>query len=86
MSYIVIQIKESVKIVIIGGGPVGIEMAGEIVDQYQDKKIHIIHNKTTLCDPSLKSKFHEKILSTVKAKGINVILGERANLEEINVR
>ena len=32
-------IEKSDEIVIIGGGPVGVEMAGEIVDGYKDKKI-----------------------------------------------
>jgi NADH dehydrogenase FAD-containing subunit len=39
-------VKESKNIVIIGGGPIGIEMAGEIVDEYDDKNIHIIHSET----------------------------------------
>ena len=34
-------IEKSDEIVIIGGGPVGVEMAGEIVDRYKDKKIHL---------------------------------------------
>ena len=77
--------KESKNIIIIGGGPIGIEMAGEIVDEYNDKNIHIIHNRDVLCDPSLSSKFHNKLLAAVKAKGINVVLGERANLDEVDV-
>lgn len=77
--------KESKNIVIIGGGPIGIELAGEIVDKYDDKNIHVIHNRETLCDPSLNAKFHAKLLSIVKQKGVNVLLGERANLEDIDV-
>jgi NADH dehydrogenase FAD-containing subunit len=78
-------VKESKNIVIIGGGPIGIEMAGEIVDEYDDKNIHIIHSRDTLCDPALSAKFHKNLLDAVKKKGINVVLGERVNLDEIDV-
>ena len=80
-----LQVKESKNIVIIGGGPIGIEMAGEIVDEYDDKIIHIIHNRDTLCDPALSAKFHKKLLAAVNKRGINVIFGERANLDDIDV-
>ena len=80
------KIKDSKNIVIIGGGPIGIELAGEIVDEYDDKVIHIIHNRDTLCDPSLSAKFHKNLLAAVKRKGINVVLEERANLDEIDFK
>jgi hypothetical protein len=60
-------------------------MAGEIVDEYDDKTIHIIHSRDTLCDPSLSAKFHKNLLAAVKRKGINVLLEEKANLDEIDV-
>lgn len=60
-------------------------MAGEIVDLYDDKIIHIIHNRETLCDPKLSAKFHRNMLEAVNKKGINVILGERANMDELDV-
>lgn len=80
------KVKESKNIVIIGGGPIGIEMAGEIVDEYDDKNIHIIHSRDTLCDPALSAKFHKNLLDAVKKKGINVVLGERVNLDEIDFK
>jgi hypothetical protein len=33
----------------------------------------------------LSAKFHKNLLDAVKKKGINVVLGERVNLDEIDV-
>jgi NADH dehydrogenase FAD-containing subunit len=59
------QIKSAKSIVIVGGGPVGIELAGEIRDVYKDTKITIVHNKDGLMDeaslpaPKLRQKLHK---------------------------
>ena len=84
-KYYNIQVKESKNIVIIGGGPIGVELAGEIATEYRDKTIHIIHSQDVLADPSLSAKFHRNLLSTVQKKGINVIFREKANLDELGV-
>lgn len=80
------KVKESKNIVIIGGGPIGVELAGEIVSEYTDKTIHIIHSPNTLGDPALSAKFHRKLLAVVESKGINVVLGEKANLDELDFK
>jgi pyruvate/2-oxoglutarate dehydrogenase complex dihydrolipoamide dehydrogenase (E3) component len=59
------QIKSAKSIVIVGGGPVGIELAGEIRDVYVDTKITIIHNKDGFMDeaslptPKLRQKLND---------------------------
>lgn len=78
------QVKESKTIVIIGGGPIGVELAGEISSEYGDKSIHIIHSQDVLADPSLSAKFHRNLLAAVQSKGIKVIFGEKVNLAELD--
>ncbi|EIW72649.1 hypothetical protein M231_06549 [Tremella mesenterica] len=46
------DIKQATKVVIIGGGPVGVEMAGEIHDMYPDTSITIIHDGPALLQSS----------------------------------
>lgn len=45
------EVKRSNQIVIIGGGSVGVEMAGEIRAVYPDKKITLVHNSPHLLHP-----------------------------------
>lgn len=43
-----LAVKESKDILIVGGGVVGVELAGEIAAKYDDKNITIVHNGTNL--------------------------------------
>ncbi|WVW82068.1 hypothetical protein I302_104073 [Kwoniella bestiolae CBS 10118] len=45
------EIKQAQKIVIIGGGAVGLEMAGEIRANYPDKSITIVHSLSSVLHP-----------------------------------
>ena len=42
------QIDKANNVIIVGGGAVGIELAGEIADKYSAKMITIIHSNTSL--------------------------------------
>lgn len=79
------QVQKSDKIAIIGGGPVGVEMAGEIATDYPNKHVTIIHSRDRLIDERLSSKFLKKIHNTVKAMKINTVLGEKVVMDELNV-
>lgn len=48
MSKQAYALKESKDVLIVGGGVVGVEMAGEIAAKYDDKNITIVHNGTHL--------------------------------------
>ena len=48
MSKQAYALKESKDILIVGGGVVGVELAGEIAAKYDDKNITIVHNGATL--------------------------------------
>lgn len=65
------------RILIIGGGLVGVELASEICTHYRDKDITIIHSKDRLME-----RTHEKAIryaeNFLKGKGVKIIYGERA--------
>lgn len=71
------KIEKAKEIVIVGGGLVGIELAGEISEKYTTKKIKIIHSKEKLIErtPERASKHAEKIL---RKRGVEILLNEIA--------
>lgn len=70
-------IKQAKSIVIVGGGPVGIELAGEIRDVYKDKKITIVHDKDNLLDgPVAPEKVRNKLTNLVKSNNVQTVFNE----------
>lgn len=65
------------KILIIGGGLVGVELAAEICTHYKDKQITIIHSRERLIERNHQKaiKYAEKFL---KEKGVKIVYAEKA--------
>jgi apoptosis-inducing factor 2 len=70
------KLQESSKILIIGGGLVGVEIAGEIIDKYPKKKITIITSGPTLI-PRQSKKAINYITNHLLKKGADIIYGKR---------
>jgi NADH dehydrogenase FAD-containing subunit len=68
-------LQESNKITIIGGGIVGVELAGEISDFYKNKKIELIESKSSLIQRSNK-KTQEYSKRILEKKGVKIILNK----------
>ena len=69
------------KIAIVGGGAVGIELAGEIATAYPEKQIALIADSTSLM-PDYPTRFGERLANQLRDKGVSLHLGLRArNLE-----
>jgi len=80
------NIKNSNECVIVGGGPVGIELAGEIAHWHQKVKVTIIHSGESLCSNStpwaVPKKKSDKMIKQLKERGVNIMLGERVEGDE----
>lgn len=63
-------------VLVIGGGHVGVEFAGEIASAFPDKEITLAHASNTLLDHS-KPKAQRKALEQLTAKGVNVKFNRR---------
>lgn len=63
-------------ILVIGGGTVGVEFAGEIASAFPGKEITLAHSKQALLD-NLKPKAQRKALEQLTAKGVEVKLSSR---------
>lgn len=72
------QIERAQRILIVGGGAVGCEVAGDIASKYPEKSVTIIDAASKLiagCD--LRDKFRDKLNESLANLNVNVILGER---------
>jgi len=73
------KLKKSKEAIIIGGGLVGVELAGEILENFPNKKITIIHSKDSLIERN-----HKKAIEFTKKffeKKANLIYLEKAKIQ-----
>jgi NADH dehydrogenase FAD-containing subunit len=64
------------KIVLVGGGAVGIEYAGEIKDEWPDKDVTIVHGDSSLLNPAYPARFRKGMEKSVRARGVKIILDD----------
>jgi NADH dehydrogenase FAD-containing subunit len=71
------KIQQAQKILIVGGGPVGVELAGEIATDFPEKDITLVHSQPTLLQPKV---FQDKMYTRLKEKlekfNIKIILND----------
>ncbi|KAF2673318.1 FAD/NAD(P)-binding domain-containing protein [Microthyrium microscopicum] len=66
------------KIVLVGGGAVGIEMAAETKVHFPNADVSLIHSRSQLLSAEdLPDDFKAKAADLVRESGVNVILGQR---------
>ncbi|KAI8848136.1 hypothetical protein BC829DRAFT_226909 [Chytridium lagenaria] len=76
-------IKRSHRILIVGGGPVGVEVAGEIRHKYNDKDITIVHDRAGLIPGPYHDSFRANVKSALEKKNIRIILNESMDLPAV---
>ncbi|GFH11665.1 pyr_redox_2 domain-containing protein [Haematococcus lacustris] len=64
-------------IVVVGGGPVGIEVVGEILEQYAGKSLTLIHSGTQLVQGKSLG-VHQACMQLMKQHGVKVMLEDKA--------
>ncbi|KAG2176744.1 hypothetical protein INT44_007408 [Umbelopsis vinacea] len=84
------QIAKAKKVLIIGGGPVGFEFAGEITEYYngsngrEKKDVTLVSLVPKLLHPDAKDSVHQKCLNALKKADVKVILGHGVQDFDIN--
>ncbi|KAJ3188138.1 Apoptosis-inducing factor 2 [Gaertneriomyces sp. JEL0708] len=77
-------VKQSENILVIGGGPVGVEIAGEIATDYPTRKVTLVHSGAALMPGPNSDKFKARLLANLQRLGVDVVLGEKVeNLSEL---
>ncbi|KAL3694829.1 hypothetical protein R1sor_008480 [Riccia sorocarpa] len=76
------KIEDSDSILIIGGGPVGVELAGEIATDFPKKKLTLVQSGDRLID-FLGPKASDKAQKWLKNKGVEVILNDRVETDDL---
>lgn len=74
------KIKSSDSILIVGGGPTGVELAAEIVVDFPGKKIKLVHRGSRLLE-FLGEKAGKKALDWLTVRKVEVILGQSVDYD-----
>jgi len=77
------EINDASEVLIIGGGPVGIELAGEILETHPKKSVTLLHSRKMLLDDNIPDKVREKLERELTSVGCKLYLGDRAKTEDI---
>ena len=76
-----IQIDKATNVIIVGGGAVGVELAGEIAERYSAKLVSIIHKRSYLVSPSYGDQFQRKVKNVLKDRSVQALLGNLCKWE-----
>lgn len=75
------KVVRSSKIVIIGGGAVGVQMATDIKELYPEKSVTLVHSRAKLMN-RFNSALHDIIAERCRELGVQMILGSRVKVPE----
>ena len=79
------QVAKCNRIVVVDGGAVGVELVGELASDYPNKNVTLMHNRDQILDERLSQKLIEKIQDGLKALKVETVLGERVDLDDLDV-
>lgn len=74
-----VTLEAATSILIVGGGPVGVELAGEIIVKYPHKKITLVTSKPQLLE-RLDQRTHRAAERFLSSRGVEIVLNQRARL------
>ncbi|KAG6430297.1 hypothetical protein SASPL_108361 [Salvia splendens] len=74
------KIKAAKSVLVVGGGPSGVELASEIIFAYPDKKVTLVHKGPRLLE-FVGEKAGKKALNWLISKKVEVILDQSVDLE-----
>jgi NADH dehydrogenase FAD-containing subunit len=73
------QVEQAQKIVIIGGGAVGVQMSTDIKELCPEKDVTLIHSRNHIMN-NFHRALHDIIEARAKKLGINLVLGRRVDV------
>jgi len=70
------RFKKAQHIVLVGGGAVGVEYAGEIKDDWPDKEVTIVHGDRILLNSTYPDRFRKGLEKSILARGVKIVLDD----------
>jgi NADH dehydrogenase FAD-containing subunit len=70
------KIRDAHDIVLVGGGAVSIEYAGEIKDKYPNKKVTIVQKEDLLLNEAYPKSFRKDVAKSMRKRDIDLVLGD----------
>ncbi|KAJ1959391.1 hypothetical protein GGI12_004359 [Dipsacomyces acuminosporus] len=77
MSSVNEAVERAQKILIVGGGAVGVETAGEISARYPEKRVTLVHRGRTLLPDNIKTTVGEGAAAKLRKSGVKLVLNEQ---------
>ncbi|KAF9528078.1 hypothetical protein CPB83DRAFT_907221 [Crepidotus variabilis] len=70
------KFRDSRDVVLVGGGAIGFELAGEIKDAYPGARVTIVHKQTLPLNDTYPERWRKRVLAGAEKRGIAVLLGD----------
>ncbi|KAJ1880280.1 hypothetical protein H4R99_005086 [Coemansia sp. RSA 1722] len=80
MARVYDNVSKAKNILIVGGGPVGVEIAGEIAYAYKDKSVTLVHGAERLLPPNFKPGLSNGAVHKLERLGVKVVLNEKIDI------
>ncbi|KAG7449907.1 FAD/NAD(P)-binding domain-containing protein [Guyanagaster necrorhizus] len=71
------------RVLVVGGGALGIQLASDIADVYPMKKVTLLHSRRRLL-PKYDEGMHVEIVQSLTALNVEMILGERLDMNSVD--
>ncbi|KAH8829600.1 hypothetical protein DL96DRAFT_1598790 [Flagelloscypha sp. PMI_526] len=76
------QIQTASSVLVVGGGPLGIQYASDIKDLYPTKEVTLVHSRAQLL-PRFNEYLHYASIEKLEELGVKVVLSSRVNGREL---
>jgi len=71
------EVAKASSVLVVGGGPVGVELAAEIVEKFPSKSVTLVDAHQSLCETFASSSSKRYMLEWLTRRNVRVLLGHR---------